>query len=267
MRGGTAIGRPLRIRSPLWAMLQAMARRSRRGNLRCSKLGGPVRIAVLSTRYPCGSMASHEPVNDDTKAQGSGPPRDPASDPDIISLQIQLAREEAGLSVVEVSRLTGISKTVLHGYERGRTKPGAREIRLLSAALKISPNRLILGSDTFEGGRPAFTSVYRKIRARPELGSVFLTMFSALVTPVFDEAELEALLVLLHALVKSRSPALARSMLIAADELGAFLDSHSLPDGSLTFDLAALGPVIEAIQARVEARVAEAEADWTKQAI
>lgn len=206
-------------------------------------------------------------MNDDTKAQGSGPARDPANDPDIISLQIQLAREEAGLSVVEVSRLTGISKTVLHGYERGRTKPGAREIRLLSAALNISPNRLILGSDTFESARPTFTSVYRKIKARPELGSVFLMMFGALVTPVFDEAELEGFLAVLHALVKSRSPAVARTMLIAADELGSFFDSHTLPDGSLTFDPNTLAQVIEAVQQRVAERIAEADAKDSKQAI
>jgi transcriptional regulator with XRE-family HTH domain len=39
----------------------------------------------------------------------------------------------------------GISRTVLVGYEAGKTKPGAREIRMLSAALGVTPNWLVLG--------------------------------------------------------------------------------------------------------------------------
>lgn len=64
-----------------------------------------------------------------------------------IAAELARARSKAGLSHSDLHRLTGISRSVLFGYENGRTKPGAREIRLLCDALKVTPNRLIYGSD------------------------------------------------------------------------------------------------------------------------
>lgn len=64
-----------------------------------------------------------------------------------IAAELALARARAGLSHSDLHRITGISRSVIFGYENGRTKPGAREIRLLCDALKVSPNRLIYGSD------------------------------------------------------------------------------------------------------------------------
>lgn len=66
-----------------------------------------------------------------------------------IGKRIERARTSKNLSVSELHRLTGISRTVLQGYESGRYKPGAREIRLLSDKLDCSPNRLLLGRDDF----------------------------------------------------------------------------------------------------------------------
>jgi len=42
----------------------------------------------------------------------------------------------------------GISRAVLSLYETGGSKPGAREIRLLCEALKITPNWLLYGTDS-----------------------------------------------------------------------------------------------------------------------
>lgn len=64
-----------------------------------------------------------------------------------IAAELAFARSKTGISHSELHRITGISRTVLIGYENGRTKPGAKEIRLLCDALKVSPNRLIYGSD------------------------------------------------------------------------------------------------------------------------
>lgn len=189
----------------------------------------------------------------DDKAPSAG--RESANDYDLIAVQLQRARQDAGLSVQEVSRQTGISKTVLHGYERGRTKPGAREIRLLSTALNISPNRLILGSDDFHSQRPTFTSLYRKVKARPELASLVLVMYLPIVTPLFDEDELASLLTLLVALVRSRDPKAAEHMQIAAEEVAAAVDAHTLADGSRTFAEEELMALIEAVQAKVADRV------------
>jgi transcriptional regulator with XRE-family HTH domain len=66
-----------------------------------------------------------------------------------VAAELARARANAGLSHSDLHRITGISRTVLIGYEAGRTKPGTREIRLLCDALKVSPNRLIYGSDEF----------------------------------------------------------------------------------------------------------------------
>ena len=41
----------------------------------------------------------------------------------------------------------GVSRTVLVGYESGKYKPGAREIRLLAEALHITPNWLLYGTE------------------------------------------------------------------------------------------------------------------------
>lgn len=64
-----------------------------------------------------------------------------------IGREIDRARTVAGLTISSLHRLTGISRTVLQGYEAGRFKPGARELYLLAKALKISANKLLFGRD------------------------------------------------------------------------------------------------------------------------
>lgn len=80
-------------------------------------------------------------------------PRRPVPE-DEIGERIKSAREGRGWTQQVLSTRTrmadpngeGISRTVLVGYETGKTKPGAREIRLLSDALNITPNWLLLGN-------------------------------------------------------------------------------------------------------------------------
>jgi transcriptional regulator with XRE-family HTH domain len=79
----------------------------------------------------------------DNKKKGTLPPPKLGD----IAAELIRARTRAGLSHSELHRLTGISRPVLFGYEAGRTRPGAKEIRLLCDALKVTPNRLIYGSD------------------------------------------------------------------------------------------------------------------------
>jgi transcriptional regulator with XRE-family HTH domain len=66
-----------------------------------------------------------------------------------IGREIGRARVARNLSVSELHRRTGISRTVLQGYEAGRYKPGARELRLLAETLDCSPNRLLFGDEEF----------------------------------------------------------------------------------------------------------------------
>lgn len=64
-----------------------------------------------------------------------------------LGAEIEKARVRAGISRSELSRRTNISRTVLIGYETGRTTPGAREIHLICDALKVTPNRLFYGKE------------------------------------------------------------------------------------------------------------------------
>lgn len=178
--------------------------------------------------------------------------RDPAADEDAISFQLQRARVDAGLSIVELSKLTGISKTVLHGYERSRTKPGAREIRLLCTALHISPNRLILGNDDFETNTPDFTSFYRKIRARPQLAVLFYTMSMPLMASLLDEEEVKNVLFLVTSLVRARNPDVSNQLMTVAQEVMKSLDSVTMPDGALTISEQRLQSLITKTQERVQ---------------
>lgn len=74
---------------------------------------------------------------------------------DGIGSRIRAAREARGWSQVALatrskmmdSKGQGVSRTGLVGYEAGTTKPGAREIRILSETLLVTPNWLIFGAD------------------------------------------------------------------------------------------------------------------------
>ena len=65
-----------------------------------------------------------------------------------VAAELANARQRAGLSQNELHRLTGISRTVIAKYEVGENKPGARELKLLCDALKVTPNRVIYGKET-----------------------------------------------------------------------------------------------------------------------
>ena len=158
--------------------------------------------------------------------------RDPANDQDSISFQLQAARTNAGISVADLSKETGISKTVLHGYERGRTKPGAREIRLLCSALKVSPNQLLFGSEDFKADASEFTSFFRKVRARPELAGLYFTMMMPAMAALLEEEEVINLFHIVSALIRARSPSTAELISAAAKASIEVLDSKTTVDGA-----------------------------------
>lgn len=75
-----------------------------------------------------------------------------------IGERIKESRKKLGLTVEQLSDLTsrfdheenyadgsGVSTPSLYRYEKGDRMPGARELRLLCEALKVSPNWLLLG--------------------------------------------------------------------------------------------------------------------------
>lgn len=72
-----------------------------------------------------------------------------------IGDRIRAAREARGLSQTALAARTkmvdsggkGVARTVLFGYESGKFRPGAREVRLICQALSVTPNWLILGAE------------------------------------------------------------------------------------------------------------------------
>lgn len=74
---------------------------------------------------------------------------------DGLGERVKLVREKLGLTHDGLSNLTkladqegrGISRTTVRGYELGTYKPGARELRILSLALRVSPSWLLFGGD------------------------------------------------------------------------------------------------------------------------
>ncbi len=74
---------------------------------------------------------------------------------DGLGERVKAVREGLGLNHDGLSNLTkladvegrGISRTSIRGYELGTYKPGARELRILSLALKRSPSWLVFGKE------------------------------------------------------------------------------------------------------------------------
>lgn len=72
---------------------------------------------------------------------------------DILGERIRQRREEKHLTQEALSILSrkldphekGISRPSIVAYEKGETLPGARELRLLSDALNVTPSWLVLG--------------------------------------------------------------------------------------------------------------------------
>ena len=117
-----------------------------------------------------------------------------------VAAELSRARTKAGVSHSELNRRTGISRTVLIGYEKGRTKPGARELRLICDALAVTPNRLIYGMEA-----PFEADMLRDpFQALGFRGNVFDNLIVAFLFSMLTRDEQKALLVMTQSLLESR---------------------------------------------------------------
>lgn len=123
---------------------------------------------------------------------------------DTIAIELKRAREAKDISLSDLNRLTGISRTVLFGYEGGRTKPGAREIRLLAEALEVNPNRLLFGTDEpFSPGAGLSTLV--KLRQSPAIVMVSLIPLLPIILAVLDDEQIKALVTMIGSMIEARN--------------------------------------------------------------
>jgi transcriptional regulator with XRE-family HTH domain len=98
---------------------------------------------------------------EDNKEQPPQGRASPAAE-DLIGDRIKAKRQRLGMNFEQLARLCkdydeptkeGISPTSLLRYESGKFKPGARELRILCAALDVSANWLLLGEGDGDSGR------------------------------------------------------------------------------------------------------------------
>lgn len=64
-----------------------------------------------------------------------------------FAAEVTAARQRASMSVTDLHRATGISRNVIQGYEAGKFAPGAWELKRLCDVLRVTPNKLIYGTD------------------------------------------------------------------------------------------------------------------------
>ena len=66
-----------------------------------------------------------------------------------IAERLRKARDEMGLTQTELAKMAGISRSAVVHYETAGTVPGGIELIKLSNTLKVTPNYLLSGSETF----------------------------------------------------------------------------------------------------------------------
>lgn len=66
-----------------------------------------------------------------------------------IAERLRKARDELGLTQTELAKMAGIGRSAVVHYETAGTVPGGIELIKLSNTLKVTPNYLLSGSETF----------------------------------------------------------------------------------------------------------------------
>ena len=115
-----------------------------------------------------------------------------------VAAELVHARNRAALSVSELHRQTGISRSVIQAYERGAYKPGAGELTRLCKALHVSPNRILFGTEEPFKAKTALHDVLRL--SDEELRTPLLAVMLQMLT--LDERN--AVVTLIHSILEAR---------------------------------------------------------------
>lgn len=127
----------------------------------------------------------------------------------VIGEQITEAMQRLNLSLTELHKRTGISRTVLLAYTRGTYAPGAREIRLLCDHLDVTPSVLLYGSNQVE------KTPYKLGDIQLSEGGLDIVAFMVLVVRLTRQ-ERQGLLTLAEAISAARDPEGHRAALASA---------------------------------------------------
>lgn len=71
-----------------------------------------------------------------------------SSDKFVLASELIKGRERLGLTQAQLAAASHVSLSAIKGYETGRNFPGARELRQLCQALRLSPNKVLFGVET-----------------------------------------------------------------------------------------------------------------------
>lgn len=150
-------------------------------------------------------MPSKAKLSPPKKTQSAAAPKDVASASvarqvslQAIANELRAARERSGLTVSEIHRQTGISRTVLQGYEAARFAPGTLELRKICEVLKVTPNRIVFGEEKPMESKPLLASYVG------DLSKATNTARIAVILQVLTAQELNALLALIESIVIQR---------------------------------------------------------------
>jgi hypothetical protein len=129
----------------------------------------------------------------------------------------------------------GINRTTIRGYEVGMYKPGARELRLLSEALDVSPSVLLLGFDTGDNLPKTGVATGAFVATR-ELELFITAMFLAPLIPnegrhgVYDVVSAMARMHLGEETFRAESEKLKEISSLFTDLIYDYLENRQLPD-------------------------------------
>lgn len=180
-------------------------------------------------------------------------------DIDPIAYEIKGARERRRLTISDLARATGLSRTVLFGYEAGRTRPGARETRLICEALKVSPNRLLFGMEQPFAESQGLAELAKLSARNPMAGVAMSMLLIPIVTAILGVEERAALLTLIGGLVEARDKDAFISLKAAVETMAEFGGD---PAKMAELTAAANDPEkLHELQARVRAKVEKAKAE------
>lgn len=181
----------------------------------------------------------------------SGPPPRTA---DGLAIRLRTARERKGLSLSDLHRRSGFSKTALHDYESGRTKPGARELRSLCELLEVTPNWLVFGAEEPFAPRPGLKSLV-KLRNGGPMAMMVAVFVVPLIIAALDEQELESLLALIGALVEARDPEGFKTVTAMAETMTELYGEGSPADLAAWSEKAGDPEFLREFQEKVKARL------------
>jgi transcriptional regulator with XRE-family HTH domain len=175
-----------------------------------------------------------------------------------VGAELRKARERSGKTISELHRETGISRTVLQGYEASRFAPGAAELKRLCKALKVSPNLVIFGEETPLDEKPLLSAYVGDMSN--SMGPTRL----ALVLHLLSAAELTAILNLVESILISRTGGVEK-LKQALEMLGLLMNSPVMADVvsematgmNQRMDAGDFNPIIEKFEAANQAPTPE----------